>query len=248
MHIRPAALQLRALGRPAPKPGLWKGSTVGKTREHGGSTATTMLALALVRASGRIQAAPSRSACAAGEGPSSASTWPSSREPERTGRPRDWGAWTTSRAGSSGGRRDRHALRAADAGRRGGRCPRRQNGILREPLDDSPAIVWLKDLEGRQSASIAISSACLADPRTTFAGGPMKLPTAATVDGRVTRIPSEPLQSPLSLATRCPPTRTGRRCRCCVSSSTEPTASRLRSAVWPRRWPSPRSPRTKRRG
>ncbi|HET7050909.1 MAG TPA: PAS domain-containing protein [Solirubrobacteraceae bacterium] len=63
-------------------------------------------------------------------------------------------------------------------------APAGENAILREPLDDSPAIVWLKDLEGRhirvnrQFISVLGGSEEEIKGRTDD-----ELPTAATVDG-----------------------------------------------------------------
>ncbi|HEX4670681.1 MAG TPA: PAS domain-containing protein [Solirubrobacteraceae bacterium] len=63
-------------------------------------------------------------------------------------------------------------------------APSGENAILREPLNDSPAIVWLKDLEGRhlrvnrQFISLLGGSEAELTGRTDA-----ELPTAATVDG-----------------------------------------------------------------
>jgi PAS domain-containing protein len=63
-------------------------------------------------------------------------------------------------------------------------APSGENAILREPLDDSPAIVWLKDLEGRhlrvnrQFISLLGGSEAELTGRTDA-----ELATAATVDG-----------------------------------------------------------------
>ena len=69
------------------------------------------------------------------------------------------------------------AVEAADA-------PAGENGILREPLDDSPAIVWLKDLEGRHMRVNRNFISVLGGSEDDLRGRTDdELPTAATVDG-----------------------------------------------------------------
>lgn len=69
------------------------------------------------------------------------------------------------------------AVEAADA-------PAGENGILREPLDDSPAIVWLKDLEGRHIRVNRNFISVLGGSEDDLRGRTDdELPTAATVDG-----------------------------------------------------------------
>ena len=68
-------------------------------------------------------------------------------------------------------------VEAADA-------PAGENGILREPLDDSPAIVWLKDLEGRHIRVNRNFISVLGGSEDDLRGRTDdELPTAATVDG-----------------------------------------------------------------
>jgi PAS domain-containing protein len=68
-------------------------------------------------------------------------------------------------------------VEAADA-------PAGENGILREPLDDSPAIVWLKDLEGRHIRVNGNFISVLGGSEDDLRGRTDdELPTAATVDG-----------------------------------------------------------------
>ena len=68
-------------------------------------------------------------------------------------------------------------VEAADA-------PAGENGILREPLDDSPAIVWLKDLEGRHIRVNRNYISVLGGSEDDLRGRTDdELPTAATVDG-----------------------------------------------------------------
>ena len=68
-------------------------------------------------------------------------------------------------------------VEAADA-------PAGENGILREPLDDSPAIVWLKDLEGRHMRVNRNFISVLGGSEDDLRGRTDdELPTAATVDG-----------------------------------------------------------------
>jgi len=62
--------------------------------------------------------------------------------------------------------------------------PAGENGILREPLDDSPAIVWLKDLEGRHTRVNRNFISVLGGSEDDLRGRTDdELPTAATVDG-----------------------------------------------------------------
>jgi PAS domain-containing protein len=59
-----------------------------------------------------------------------------------------------------------------------------ENAILREPLDDSPAIVWLKDLEGRHMRVNRQFISVLGGSEEELRGRTDdELPTAATVDG-----------------------------------------------------------------
>jgi PAS domain-containing protein len=59
-----------------------------------------------------------------------------------------------------------------------------ENAILREPLDDSPAIVWLKDLEGRHMRVNRQFLSVLGGSEDELRGRTDdELPTAATVDG-----------------------------------------------------------------
>ena len=68
-------------------------------------------------------------------------------------------------------------VEAADA-------PAGENGILREPLDDSPAIVWLKDLERRHIRVNRNFISILGGSEDDLRGRTDdELPTAATVDG-----------------------------------------------------------------
>lgn len=63
-------------------------------------------------------------------------------------------------------------------------APAGENGILREPLDDSPAIVWLKDLEGRHIRVNRKFISVLGGSEDDLRGRTDdELPTAATVDG-----------------------------------------------------------------
>jgi PAS domain-containing protein len=69
------------------------------------------------------------------------------------------------------------AVEAADA-------PAGENGILREPLDSSPAIVWLKDLDGRHTQVNRRFTSVLGASEDDLRGRTDdELPTAATVDG-----------------------------------------------------------------
>jgi PAS domain-containing protein len=59
-----------------------------------------------------------------------------------------------------------------------------ENAILREPLDDSPAIVWLKDLEGKYTRVNRQFISLLGGSEEELRGRTDdELPTAATVDG-----------------------------------------------------------------
>ena len=63
-------------------------------------------------------------------------------------------------------------------------APAGENRILREPLDDSPAIVWLKDLEGRHIRVNRKFISVLGGSEDDLRGRTDdELPTAATVDG-----------------------------------------------------------------
>jgi PAS domain-containing protein len=73
-----------------------------------------------------------------------------------------------------------------------------ENAILHEPLDDSPAIVWLKDLEGRhmrvnrQFVSVLGGSEELIKGRTDA-----ELPTAGTIDGPRLQDPERSMSEPV---------------------------------------------------
>jgi PAS domain-containing protein len=59
-----------------------------------------------------------------------------------------------------------------------------ENAILREPLDDSPAIVWLKDLDGRHMRVNQHFVTFLRNPEDEIRGRTdAELPPAGTVDG-----------------------------------------------------------------
>jgi PAS domain-containing protein len=63
-------------------------------------------------------------------------------------------------------------------------APAGENAILREPLDDSPAIVWLKDLDGRHLRVNRKFISVLGGSEEELLGrADDELPTAATVDG-----------------------------------------------------------------
>jgi PAS domain-containing protein len=73
-----------------------------------------------------------------------------------------------------------------------------ENAILREPLDDSPAIVWLKDLEGRHIRVNRQFIGVLGGSEGQLQGKTdAELPTAATVDGPRLQDPERAASEPV---------------------------------------------------
>jgi PAS domain-containing protein len=77
-------------------------------------------------------------------------------------------------------------------------APSGENAILREPLDDSPAIVWLKDLEGRHLRVNRQFIGLLGGSEEELTGRTdAELPTAATVDGPRLQDPERAASEPV---------------------------------------------------
>lgn len=73
-----------------------------------------------------------------------------------------------------------------------------ENAILREPLDDSPAIVWLKDLDGRHIRVNRQFTGVLGGSDGELQGKTdAELPTAATVDGPRLQDPERAASEPV---------------------------------------------------
>ncbi|MGZ4231943.1 MAG: PAS domain-containing protein [Solirubrobacteraceae bacterium] len=79
-----------------------------------------------------------------------------------------------------------------------GACADGENAILREQLDDSPAIVWLKDLEGRHIRVNRQFISVLGGSEGELQGKTdAELPTAATVDGPRLQDPERAASEPV---------------------------------------------------
>ena len=77
-------------------------------------------------------------------------------------------------------------------------APAGENAILREPLDDSPAIVWLKDLEGRHMRVNRQFISVLGGSEEQIKGQTdAELATAATVDGPRLQDPERAASEPV---------------------------------------------------